>query len=61
MTRFGRPAPGDSPSPTTRLYAANQHADTIAPFTLDPTTGALTPTGDILPTPTPACLVFEVP
>lgn len=40
------------------LYSANQGSDTIAAFRVDPTTGALAPTGDVVHTGSPVCIVF---
>ena len=40
------------------LLAANQDTDNIVEFRIDPETGALTPTGINLKTPTPVCVTF---
>ena len=42
----------------TFLLAANQHSDTIVTFSVDPSSGALTPTGQIAHVPTPVCILF---
>jgi 6-phosphogluconolactonase (cycloisomerase 2 family) len=39
------------------LYVANERSDTVAVFRVDPVTGMPAPTGDMLATPTPTCLV----
>jgi 6-phosphogluconolactonase len=45
--------------PTGRwLLAANQESSTIAVFGIDQTTGALTPTGEPVPAPTPVSILF---
>ncbi len=45
--------------PTGRfLLVANQDSNTIVLFTIDPQTGKLTPSGQVIPTPTPVCLTF---
>ena len=43
------------------LYVANQHSHTVAVFHVDPTTGIPSPTGDVLPTPSPTCLLPVTP
>lgn len=40
------------------LLAANQDSDDVVVFRLDPTTGHLTPTGEVLQVPSPACVKF---
>jgi 6-phosphogluconolactonase len=40
------------------LYAANQEGDTIVAFRVDQTTGALSPTGHVIQTGCPVCIVF---
>ena len=40
------------------LLAANQESNNIVTFRIDPTTGALTPTGDIAEAPAPVCITF---
>jgi 6-phosphogluconolactonase len=40
------------------LLAANQESSTIAVFSIDPSTGALTPVGDPVATPTPVSILF---
>ncbi len=40
------------------LYVANQGSDTIVAFRVDQATGALTPTGDVVRTGSPVCIVF---
>ena len=40
------------------LLAANQESNNIVTFSIDPTTGALTPTGDIAEAPAPVCITF---
>jgi 6-phosphogluconolactonase len=39
------------------LYVANERSHTVATFRLDPATGLPTPTGDVLATPSPTCLL----
>jgi len=41
------------------LIAANQESDTVVAFRIDAKTGRLTPTGQKLDVPEPACVVFE--
>jgi 6-phosphogluconolactonase (cycloisomerase 2 family) len=43
----------------TFLYAANQNSDTIVTFRLDQSTGKLTPTGQVVKTGSPVCIVFR--
>ena len=40
------------------LYAANLDSDSIVVFRVDQTTGKLTPTGQIVETGSPSCIVF---
>lgn len=40
------------------LYSANQSSGTIVAFRVDQTTGALAPTGDVVHTGSPVCIVF---
>ncbi|MGI8857417.1 MAG: lactonase family protein [Thermomicrobiales bacterium] len=40
------------------LYAANQESDTIVAFRVDQTTGALAPTGQVIETGCPVCIIF---
>lgn len=40
------------------LYAANEASDTIVAFRVDPQNGTLDPTGQVVETPSPACIVF---
>ena len=40
------------------LYAANEDSHTIVAFRLDRETGKLTPTGQIVETGSPSCIVF---
>ena len=42
------------------LYAANQGSDTIVTFRVDRETGTLTPTGQVLTTGSPVCIIFAV-
>jgi 6-phosphogluconolactonase len=42
------------------LLAANQDSDAIVVFRFDPKTGHLTPTGEVLQVPSPACVTFVV-
>lgn len=39
------------------LYVANERSHTVVVFRLDPATGLPTPTGDVLPAPSPTCLL----
>jgi 6-phosphogluconolactonase (cycloisomerase 2 family) len=39
------------------VYVANQLSHTVAVFHLDPATGMPSPTGDVLATPSPTCLL----
>ncbi len=43
----------------TFLYAANQNSDTIVTFRVDQVSGRLTPTGQIVKTGSPVCIVFR--
>jgi 6-phosphogluconolactonase len=40
------------------LLAENQLSDNIVEFRIDPATGKLAPTGEVISTPSPVCLVF---
>jgi len=40
------------------LVAANQNSDTIATFSIDQTTGALTLLGEPISVPAPVCVLF---
>ena len=40
------------------LYAANEASDTIVAFRIDQRTGKLTPTGHVIETGSPSCIVF---
>jgi 6-phosphogluconolactonase len=40
------------------LFAANQDSDSIVQFRIDPNTGRLTPTGQVLEVPSPVCVTF---
>lgn len=42
----------------TLLYAANQGSNTIVAFRVDQTSGALSPTGDVVEVGAPTCIVF---
>jgi 6-phosphogluconolactonase len=42
----------------TFLYAANQNSDSVAVFRVEPGTGMLTPTGEVVRTPTPVDVEF---
>jgi 6-phosphogluconolactonase len=42
----------------TSLYAANQESDTIVAFRVDQSTGLLAPTGQVIQTGCPVCIVF---
>jgi 6-phosphogluconolactonase len=42
-----------------RLFAANEDSHTIVEFEVDPESGALTPTGQIIETGSPSCIVFS--
>ena len=45
--------------PTGRfLFVANQESNNIVVFKIDPKTGRLTDTGQILKAPSPVCIVF---
>jgi 6-phosphogluconolactonase (cycloisomerase 2 family) len=39
------------------LYVANERSHTVVTFALDPATGMPVPTGDVLPTPSPTCVL----
>ena len=39
------------------LYVANERSHTVVTFALDPATGLPVPTGDVLPTPSPTCVL----
>lgn len=41
------------------LYAANQDGDTIVTFRVDQTSGSLAPTGQVVATGSPSCIVFR--
>ncbi len=41
------------------LYAANENSDSIVAFQVDDQTGALTPTGQVIATGSPVCIVFS--
>jgi 6-phosphogluconolactonase (cycloisomerase 2 family) len=41
------------------LYAANQDSDTIVTFRVDQASGKLTPTGQVVKTGSPSCIVFK--
>ncbi len=40
------------------LIAANQDTNTLAVFTVDPNSGMLTPSGDLVDAPSPVCVLF---
>ena len=40
------------------LYAANLESDSIVAFRMDPRSGKLTPTGQVVPTGSPSCIIF---
>jgi 6-phosphogluconolactonase len=40
------------------LLAANQESNNIVVFRIDPITGALSPTGDVVEVPAPVCVTF---
>ena len=42
-----------------RLYAANENSHTIVEFLVDAGKGTLTPTGQVIETGSPACIVFS--
>lgn len=46
------------PSCGVHLFVANKESDTIVVFGIDPETGRLTPTGQMLKVPSPVCLKF---
>jgi 6-phosphogluconolactonase len=58
------PTPGDWPrgmnlDPSGAfLFVANQNSDTIVSFRIDQTSGRLTPTGEVMRTPTPVDIEF---
>ena len=55
----GHDAPLLRPRPLGRiLYAANQESDTIVAFRVDQANGALAPTGQVIQTGCPVCIVF---
>jgi 6-phosphogluconolactonase (cycloisomerase 2 family) len=41
------------------MYAANENSDTIVTFRVDPATGKLSPTGQIIKTGSPVCIIFS--
>ena len=41
------------------LYAANENSDTIVTFRVDPTAGTLSPTGQVIKTGSPVCIIFS--
>ncbi|MBI3517634.1 MAG: beta-propeller fold lactonase family protein, partial [Proteobacteria bacterium] len=45
--------------PARLLYAANQQGDTIVTFRIDPARGTLAPTGQVIRSASPACIVFS--
>jgi 6-phosphogluconolactonase (cycloisomerase 2 family) len=57
------PAPRHGPrtSRSTSIYVANQKADTIVQFEINPETGELKPTGQVTPSITPVAMVFRAP
>lgn len=42
-----------------RLYAANEVTNTIVEFTIDQNSGRLRPTGEVITTGSPVCVVFR--
>ncbi|OMQ41023.1 lactonase family protein [Pseudomonas putida] len=40
------------------MFVANEDSDTIVVFCVDPATGALTPTGEVVETGSPVCMIF---
>jgi 6-phosphogluconolactonase (cycloisomerase 2 family) len=46
-------------APGERLYAANQDSDTITIFEVDRQSGLLSPTGQVVPTGSPVCIVVS--
>jgi 6-phosphogluconolactonase len=40
------------------LLAANQESNNIVIFRIDPTTGALSPNGEVTEVPAPVCMTF---
>ena len=59
VTLTGTPGPDPVHPAGTSLYVANQGSDTIVAFRADPATGALTPTGQVIPTASPSSIVFS--
>ena len=49
---------GFEPSETF-LYVANEDSDNIVTFRVNPNTGRLMPTGQIIKTGSPTCIVFK--
>ncbi len=45
-------------APNQKCYVANEDSDTIVEFTFDSKTGQLSPTGNIVATGSPVCIVF---
>ena len=43
----------------TLLYCANMDSDTIVTFRVDAGSGRLTPTGQVIKTGSPSCIVFR--
>ncbi|HXZ37616.1 MAG TPA: lactonase family protein [Thermodesulfobacteriota bacterium] len=41
------------------MYAANENSDTIVTYWIDPVTGKLSPTGQIIKTGSPVCIIFS--
>ena len=41
------------------MYAANENSDTIVTYRVDPATGKLSPTGQIIKTGSPVCIIFS--
>jgi 6-phosphogluconolactonase (cycloisomerase 2 family) len=41
------------------LYAANENSDSIVSFKFDAESGSLTPTGQVIATGSPVCIVFS--
>jgi len=42
-----------------KMYVANQKSDNVVVFKIDPNSGKLNPTGEIVPVPSPVCIVFD--
>jgi len=42
------------------LYVANENSDTIVTFQINPKSGKLIPTGQVIKTGSPVCIVFAV-